>query len=159
MSRQLLLAEHAKAGGRGWERGRIVRRAAVPTSCALLPRKDPASRSVPVASCRATSSTTRSIPSKEAKLRYIEPFAPNANPQRFSDSVHVEKFFKLNCMMVLKRECTVVEKGDLLAWLLMVDGEAQYPAGRATGPVRSEEQPSGGAGLPRPPPHRSSPPC
>ncbi len=39
----------------------------------------------------------------------------------------------------LKRECTPVEKGDLIAWLLTVDGEAQYPAGRATGPVRAEE--------------------
>jgi hypothetical protein len=76
---------------------------------------------------------------KEAKLRYIDPFSPHANPQRFSDYTHVEKFFKLNCTMVLKRECTAREKGDLIAWLLTVEGEALYPAGRATGPARAEE--------------------
>ena len=41
--------------------------------------------------------------------------------------------------MVLKRECTPLEKGDLIAWLLSVEGEALYPAGRATGPVRADE--------------------
>jgi hypothetical protein len=76
---------------------------------------------------------------KEAKVRYIEPFAPHAHPQRFSDYAHVEKFFKLNCTMVLKRECSALEKGDLIAWLLTVEGEALYPAGRAAGPVRAEE--------------------
>jgi hypothetical protein len=76
---------------------------------------------------------------KEAKVRYIEPFAPHANPQRFTDYTHVEKFFKRNCTMVLKRECTAQEKGDLITWLLTVEGEALYPAGRATGPVRAEE--------------------
>jgi len=58
---------------------------------------------------------------KEAKLRYIEPFAPHAHPERFSDSAHVEKFFKLNCTMVLKRECTPLEKGDLITWLMTIE--------------------------------------
>ena len=76
---------------------------------------------------------------KEAKVRYIDPFAPHANPERFSDYTHVEKFFKRNCKMVLKRECTPMEKGDLITWLLTVEGGPEYPAGRATGPRRAPE--------------------
>jgi hypothetical protein len=75
---------------------------------------------------------------KRAKLRYIEPFAPHANPERLSDAERVEEFFKLNCSMVLKRECTPQEKGDLIAWLLSVEGEPRYPAGRTTGPQLDE---------------------
>jgi len=113
-------------------------------SCASCHRKDPREQvrahkvDILCRACHVINDQEHPTP-KEAKLRYIEPFAPNANVERFSDAQHVEKFFKLNCMMVLKRECTAVEKGDLIAWLLTVDGEAQYPAGRATGPVRSEE--------------------
>jgi hypothetical protein len=113
-------------------------------SCASCHRKDPREQirahkvDILCRACHVINDEEHPMP-KEAKLRYIEPFAPHANPERFSDSVHVEKFFKLNCMMVLKRECTPVEKGDIIAWLLTVDGEPQYPAGRATGPVRAEE--------------------
>ena len=48
----------------------------------------------------------------------IKPLSPLANPARFSDVAKVQKWFKRNCQDVLKRECTVVEKGDLLAFLL-----------------------------------------
>ena len=48
----------------------------------------------------------------------IKPLSPLANPARFSDAAKVEKWFKRNCRDVLERECTVVEKGDLLAFLL-----------------------------------------
>jgi cytochrome c553 len=47
----------------------------------------------------------------------IEPLAPAANPQRFTEAAKVEKWFRRNCKDVLKRECTPQEKGDFVAWL------------------------------------------
>ena len=47
----------------------------------------------------------------------IEPLAPAANPQRFSDAAKVEKWFRRNCQDVLQRECSAQEKGDFIAWL------------------------------------------
>ncbi|HZR03435.1 MAG TPA: DUF1924 domain-containing protein [Burkholderiales bacterium] len=64
-----------------------------------------------------------------AKKRLIQPFAPSANPKRFSDYERVEKYFRTNCAMTLKRPCTPQEKGDLIAWLLTLDG----------GPISGEE--------------------
>jgi hypothetical protein len=113
-------------------------------SCASCHRKDPREQirahrvDILCRACHVLHDNEHPEP-KEAKVRYIEPFAPHAHPERFSDQAHVEKFFKLNCIMVLKRECTPLEKGDLIAWLLTVEGEALYPAGRATGPVRDTE--------------------
>jgi uncharacterized membrane protein len=48
----------------------------------------------------------------------IEPLAPTANAKRFTDSAKVEKWFRRNCKDVLARECTAVEKADVLAWLI-----------------------------------------
>lgn len=48
----------------------------------------------------------------------IEPMAPAANAQRFTDAAKVEKWFRRNCNDVLGRECTAAEKSDVLAWLL-----------------------------------------
>lgn len=48
----------------------------------------------------------------------IQPLAPATNPERFSDTAQVEKWFRRNCGDVLKRECTAQEKGDILAWLV-----------------------------------------
>jgi len=47
----------------------------------------------------------------------IEPLAPVANPQRFTDGAKVEKWFRRNCSDVLQRECSAQEKGDFIAWL------------------------------------------
>lgn len=47
----------------------------------------------------------------------IEPLAPAANPERFSRSKNVEKWFARNCKDVLGRACTPAEKADVLAWL------------------------------------------
>lgn len=113
-------------------------------SCASCHRKDPREQirahrvDILCRACHVINDEEHPNP-QEAKLRYIEPFAPHAHPQRFSDFARVEEFFKVNCTMVLKRECTALEKGDLITWLLGVEGEAQYPAGRASGPQRAEE--------------------
>lgn len=49
--------------------------------------------------------------------RVLAPLAPAANPKRLRDPVKVEKWFRRNCSDVLGRECTVLEKGDVIAWL------------------------------------------
>lgn len=48
----------------------------------------------------------------------ILPLAPAANPARFRDTAKVEKWFKRNCSDVLRRDCTALEKGDVLTYLM-----------------------------------------
>ena len=120
-------AEQAKAAdpafdGFSAERGRSfylskhVMKGVGAVSCASCHRKDPREQvkahkvDILCRACHVINDEEHPKP-KEAKLRYIEPFAPHANPERFSDSAHVEKFFKLNCTMVLKRECTPAREG------------------------------------------------
>lgn len=50
----------------------------------------------------------------------IKPFAPSANPQAFTDSANVDKWFRRNCKDVLERECTPAEKSDVLSYVLSV---------------------------------------
>ena len=59
---------------------------------------------------------------KHAKKRHIEPFAPSANPKRLSDPRYVETFLRLNCLLLLERECTTLEKGDVLTYLMAFEG-------------------------------------
>ncbi len=47
----------------------------------------------------------------------IQPMAPAANPDRFTDAAKVEKWFKRSCKDVLGRECSTQEKGDFLTYL------------------------------------------
>ena len=48
----------------------------------------------------------------------IEPISPATNPDRFTDPKKVGKWFKRNCKWVLERECTPVEKGNFLTYML-----------------------------------------
>jgi hypothetical protein len=48
----------------------------------------------------------------------IEPMAVSVNPKRYTDKADVEKWFKRNCNQVLGRECTPVEKGDFLTFMM-----------------------------------------
>lgn len=50
--------------------------------------------------------------------RDIAPMAPSVNPKRLTDPAQVEKRFVRDCDNVLGRECTQVEKGDFLTFLL-----------------------------------------
>lgn len=52
--------------------------------------------------------------------KVIEPMAPVANPQRFTDEAKVEKWFGRNCKDVLERTCTAQEKGDFIQYLVNV---------------------------------------
>lgn len=47
----------------------------------------------------------------------VQPLAPAANAQRFTDPAKVEKWFRRNCMDVLGRGCTAQEKGDVIAFV------------------------------------------
>ena len=56
---------------------------------------------------------------KHAKTdKVIAPLAPSANPERFTDSAKVDKWFRRNCNDTLDRPCSAQEKADVLAWLL-----------------------------------------
>jgi hypothetical protein len=44
--------------------------------------------------------------------------APHFNKERLTDSAKVDKWFKRNCKDVLSRECTAIEKVDVLAYLV-----------------------------------------
>lgn len=48
----------------------------------------------------------------------IGPVAVSASPKRYTDSAKVEKWFKRNCNEVLGRECTPLEKGDWLSYMM-----------------------------------------
>ena len=48
----------------------------------------------------------------------ILPLAPSANPNRFTSESSVEYWFGYNCKVLLGRECTPQEKGDIITWLL-----------------------------------------
>lgn len=63
-------------------------------------------------------------PRNQGKTRankVIEPLAPIANPQRFTDPAKVEKWFGRNCKDVLERACTAQEKGDFMQYLVNVN--------------------------------------
>lgn len=66
--------------------------------------------------CHGTAPTGNGKHASTGKV--IEPLAPAANAQRFSDSAKAEKWFRRNCNDVVGRECTATEKADVLAWLI-----------------------------------------
>ncbi|MEQ1590689.1 MAG: DUF1924 domain-containing protein [Gallionella sp.] len=58
---------------------------------------------------------------KHAKTdKPIDPLAPAANAERFTEMKKVQKWFKRNCNDVLDRLCTPQEQGDVLAYLLTI---------------------------------------
>ncbi|MEQ1519502.1 MAG: DUF1924 domain-containing protein [Usitatibacteraceae bacterium] len=48
----------------------------------------------------------------------ISALAPAFNSERFTDAAKVEKWFRRNCNDVMGRECSAMEKVDVLSWLL-----------------------------------------
>ena len=53
----------------------------------------------------------------ESTGKPISPLAPAFHPRGFTDTAKVDKWFRRNCNDVLSRECTAVEKADVLAYL------------------------------------------
>ncbi|HEX5337688.1 MAG TPA: DUF1924 domain-containing protein [Gallionella sp.] len=70
------------------------------------------------ASCHTDNPATQGKHAKTGKA--IQPMAPAANAERFTNPAKVAKWFKRNCNDVLDRVCTPQEKGDVLAYLLTV---------------------------------------
>ena len=68
------------------------------------------------ASCHGNPPTTAGTHASTGKT--IDTLAPAANPQAFTDSARIDKWFRRNCRDVLQRECTAAEKADVIAWLL-----------------------------------------
>jgi hypothetical protein len=50
--------------------------------------------------------------------RQMLPLAPAANPDRFTRPAVTERWFGFNCTLLMQRDCSAVEKGDVLTWLL-----------------------------------------
>lgn len=70
------------------------------------------------ASCHTSNPTTVGKHASTGKA--IDPLAPSANPERFTSTRKVDKWFKRNCNDVLSRECTALEKGDILTFLMAI---------------------------------------
>lgn len=70
------------------------------------------------ASCHTSNPTT--VGKHASTSKAIDPLAPSANLERFTSTRKVDKWFKRNCNDVLSRECTALEKGDILAFLMAV---------------------------------------
>ena len=69
--------------------------------------------------CASCHGNPASAPGKHASTgKAIDPLAPAFNPQRFTDTAKVDKWFRRNCKDVLQRECSAGEKADVLAWLV-----------------------------------------
>lgn len=49
--------------------------------------------------------------------KVIEPLAPSANPERFTNQAQADKWFDRNCKQVLGRTCTAQEKGDFVTFM------------------------------------------
>jgi hypothetical protein len=49
----------------------------------------------------------------------IEAVAVSVSPTRYTDPAKVEKWFKRNCNDVMGRECTPLEKGDWLTYMIV----------------------------------------
>lgn len=71
-------------------------------------------------SCTTCHTENPKATGKTRANKLIEPIAPVANPQRFTDPAKVEKWFKRNCNDVLERACTEQEKADFIAYMLSV---------------------------------------
>ncbi|MFY9129962.1 MAG: DUF1924 domain-containing protein [Limnohabitans sp.] len=69
-------------------------------------------------SCASCHGVSPVLAGKHASTgKTIAPLAPMVNPERFSDLAKVEKWFRRNCKDVLNRECTPLEKADVVAYL------------------------------------------
>ncbi len=71
-------------------------------------------------SCTTCHTENPKATGKTRANKLIEPIAPVANPERFTDPAKVEKWFKRNCNDVLERACTEQEKADFIAFMLSV---------------------------------------
>jgi hypothetical protein len=70
-------------------------------------------------SCATCHSEQPIVPGKHASTgKVIAPMAPAFQSERFTDNAKTEKWFRRNCNDVVGRECSAIEKADVLAWLM-----------------------------------------
>jgi hypothetical protein len=70
-------------------------------------------------SCASCHTGNPLVQGKHAKTgKAIAALAPSANPERFTDTATVDKWYRRNCNDVLGRACTAQEKGDVLEYLM-----------------------------------------
>lgn len=68
--------------------------------------------------CASCHSNSPREPGRALTGKVIDPMAVSIMPDRYTSSAKVEKWFKRNCNEVLGRECTPVEKGDWLTYMM-----------------------------------------
>jgi hypothetical protein len=69
-------------------------------------------------SCTTCHGNDPRTPGRGQTGKIIEPVAISVTPLRYANPEKVEKWFKRNCTEVLGRECTPLEKGDWLAYMI-----------------------------------------
>ena len=70
-------------------------------------------------SCASCHTERPTQPGRHAKTdKEIQPLAPAANGERFTNVAKVDKWFRRNCNDTLNRLCSAQEKADVMAWLL-----------------------------------------
>lgn len=69
-------------------------------------------------SCTSCHSNSPKTTGETRAGKPIDPMAISKTPDRFNDSKKVEKWFRRNCKSVLGRECTPIEKGDFISFML-----------------------------------------
>ena len=71
-------------------------------------------------SCTSCHTPSPLNPGRTRAGKAIAPMAVSRTPDRFTDFAKTEKWFGRNCRTVLGRDCTPVEKGDIIAYLSSV---------------------------------------
>lgn len=69
-------------------------------------------------SCTTCHSTSPTNIGETRAGKPIDPLAVSKTPNRFTDPKKVEKWFRRNCNSVLGRECSAIEKGDFLTFMI-----------------------------------------
>ena len=73
--------------------------------------------------CRACHFPSQRYTQGHTIRRQLLPLAPVVNDARFSDAARSDMWFAKNCEFVLGRDCTPLEKGDLITWLLTLPAQ------------------------------------
>ncbi len=78
----------------------------------------PGGGKVKTPSCTSCHGSTPATVGKTRAGKTIKPMAVSRTPARFADPKKVAKWFRRNCKSVLGRECTALEKGDFLTYMI-----------------------------------------
>lgn len=70
-------------------------------------------------SCMSCHTADPRQPGRNAKTgRPIDPVAVSADPRRYTDPAQVDKHFTRDCKSVLGRDCTPLERGDYITFMM-----------------------------------------